>query len=660
MQLTFSPALGEQTFLKVAPAASERPAAQSILFRATFDSRESLLKAQADGVKIELWSDVPAGGRSLGEWGASQFSTLAAQPESDGTPIFSLRDTEEEEDPQREHSLYVHLRLPHIDHVGARFSFTYRLVYPSGDVKWLGEYGRNGELVIERGLPGVNLREGWNIAEDGTYRTHAFPGERVLGHLEDPDDWVCWSWRPSDLPTFTRARKGSEGLAIVLSPRTYTRQVNVIRPLVFVASHSATLKITQEGRIVLHSSSPFARVSFSVLEHSRDLLEGVAALCDGEVCTFDDVSAVISCRSLEAKLPLHIIVLPMSDNLDGRTTVPLRPRDFPREVHEWDGLVLVSSDLSSVELFPTFAMDRLGLVGRSGCELIATPAHKASAGERTAHVALLTPYKDASVKVEQSVAHTLPTPPPSPPRSSTATPTSGESRQSRTPTPTPARPSMPTESQGRSREIARPRRPASSALIPYRSPHFIRRYLHMVINVAFWFWSVFVRALATRLVGESVTRRISGFLGLALMKTAPPATPKVVSPEKPTSETIQAEPRETTPEPSNSGDAVSESNGAHIPDVSAPSPQYATMETTPVAPEVQPLPRIVFSANVSPSGSTGPIVLVQATATINKFKATVDGKSIPTLDVSLLDGGIQRLTFGTLETGGNFELSFDI
>lgn len=195
MQLTFSPALQEQTVLKAAPSASGSPAVtQSVLFKATFDSRESFLKAQADKVKVELWSDIPVAGRSLGHWGASQFEVL----ESSGAQVEETHrfSAGEEEGPQ-ENTLYVHLRVPLNEYIGSRFAFTYRLVHPSGQVEWLGKFGRNGEILIEQGLPGVDLREGWNIAEDGTYRTHAFPGERVLGNLTDPEAWACWSWNPS-------------------------------------------------------------------------------------------------------------------------------------------------------------------------------------------------------------------------------------------------------------------------------------------------------------------------------------------------------------------------------------------------------------------------------------------------------------------------------
>ncbi|KAI0823020.1 hypothetical protein BC628DRAFT_1454357 [Trametes gibbosa] len=576
MRLTFSPALGEQTILKVAPAASARPAAQSILFRATFDSRESLLQAHADGVRVELWSDIPAGGRSLGEWGSSQFRSLEPKGvPAGGAPTFSLSD--EEDELVRDASLHVHFRVPLDYHVGTRFSFTYRLVYPSGKVEWLGEFGRNGEIVIEQGLPGVDLREGWNIAEDGTYRTHAFPGERVLGHLTDPGAWVCWSWKPFSLPTFTRAPEASEGLAMVLSPRSYTREVNVPRPLVFVASHSTTLKITEEGRIVLHSSSPFARVSFSVLEHSRELLDGVTA--------FDDALAVISCRAHDAQLPVHLIVLPMVDYIGAA---------------EWKGVVLSSLALETVEVLLEYpsANGCLAIVGSSGCELLISPIQNVSAEESTIRLSLLTPHKDVSVKIDVPVAHTLPTPP-SPPCSHSATPIAEDSghqqprlslRLHLRPHPYPAR----------RREEAPA--PAVSRPPPFarRSPHIIRRYIHMVINVVFWFWSAFVRALATRVVGESVARRISGLIGLALVKTAPPASPKPARPPEAAEKVAATE-------------------------VVAPAPQYAAGLSPEVLVADMP-PRCVFSCTIPFQASGDVVGVLHMNAAVGEPRASLDGR----------------------------------
>ncbi|KAH9853125.1 hypothetical protein C2E23DRAFT_823358 [Lenzites betulinus] len=649
MPLTFSPALGEETILKVAPAASTRPAAQSILFRATFDSRAALLKAQADGVKVELWSDIPAGGRSLGEWGASRFGSIdpkGVQSEDEGV--------------EEDSSLYIHLRVPLDYHVGTRFSFTYRLVHPSGEVEWLGEFGRNGEIVVEQGLPGVDLREGWNIAEDGTYRTHAFPGERVLGHLTDPDAWVCWSWMAVSLPVFAQTPAGSEGLAMILSPKSYTREVNVPRPLVFVASHSTKLKITEEGRIVLHSSGPFARVSFSVLEHSRELLDGIAALGNGEVVTFDDVLAVISCRPPDAVLPIHLVVLPMVDSIGEHPTVPLQRHNLPKESAEWKGAVLSSTDSQTVEVLHSEHLsedDCLVLIGSSGCELLVSPIQNISADGNTARLALLTPHRDVSIRADRPLSHSLLTPPPSPPSSHSPTPVVEEQPRPRTPSPSPPPPTSAPAPRETPRRTPRSRRAASSALIPRRSPHVLRRYLHMLINVVFWFWSVFVRALAVRVVGEGVARRISGFIGLALVKTAPPTTPKA-PPRDRVEERDLVEDTAAADSKSDSRDSAEVPVEVAVPEVAVPTPQYAA-EIQPKVMVTDAASCMVFACTIPPQESEDVVVLLQTNVGAREPRVTLDGEPVSLSAARALKDGLSLFRIGGAVEGGQLEITFE-
>ncbi|KAI0336093.1 hypothetical protein GY45DRAFT_1316156 [Cubamyces sp. BRFM 1775] len=665
MQLTFSPALGEQTVLKVAPVASGRPASQSVLFKATFNDRETLLKARADGVKVEVWSDIPVDGRSYGEWGALPFRELEATSVPHGAPCFSLASDAQDEDDgaHRENSLYVHVRAPFHEHIRAHFHFTYRLVYPSGEVKWLGEFGRNGELVIEQGLPGVDLREGWNISDDGTYRTHAFPGDRVLGYLTDPRAWSCWSWQSSSLPKFTGASEASEGLAMVLPPRPYAREVNVLRPLVFVASHSTSLKITEQGQIILHSSSPFARVSFSVLEHSRDLLEGIVSLCGGEVAAFDDDAAVLACCVPGAELPMHLVILPMIDNLDGRSVFPLKASALPKAVAEWDGMVLSSPDMQTVKFVPGAVpqKDVVAWVGAAGGELIVSPAREAVVGPRTCHVALLTPHQGLLAEIDRSVAQTLPTPPPSPPPSSA---------QSRTPADPPQepRPVTPRDPVSRSsprpagarekrRALSRPPRSRSTALIPYESPRLFRRYLHMVLNVVFWFWSVFVRSLTVRLVGESMARRVSGLLGLALLKTAYPAPPKA-SNGLPRPEEDARDVREDASDTSSQGSnaAAQEAEEPDTPPVSTPLPRHS-VNKSPEAHDNQLPSRLTLSVGIL---SEAPVIALRGIDTLKDTRATIDGKSISSPSVISPAGGVQLLKFGAIEDGKHLEVLINL
>ena len=91
-------------------------------------------------------------------------------------------------------AVYLHLRGPFQDRVGLQFSFTYRLKFPSGRVEWLGEYGSNGLVTVQRGLPGIDLAGRWDAQEDGTYRI-APSRSCELARLETPEDWTCWVWR---------------------------------------------------------------------------------------------------------------------------------------------------------------------------------------------------------------------------------------------------------------------------------------------------------------------------------------------------------------------------------------------------------------------------------------------------------------------------------
>ena len=161
MHLTFSPALGQTTTVKIAPSsACDAGQTQTIVFKATFESRETYRQARKDRVKVELWTDFPVPGRVQGEWGPIAFEyppdDVETLPTESSSRTFSLRP---EDEPGLNTAVYLHLRGPFQDRVGLQFSFTYRLKFPSGRVEWLGDYGSNGLVTIQRGLPGIDLAD---------------------------------------------------------------------------------------------------------------------------------------------------------------------------------------------------------------------------------------------------------------------------------------------------------------------------------------------------------------------------------------------------------------------------------------------------------------------------------------------------------------------
>lgn len=194
MQLTFSPALGHSITLKV--PSSHAPS--TIHFKVAFDSDESFLRARSDGVKVELWTDLPVQGRCNGEWGALQFTEWPAKQEDKleglGIQCSLLGDTDEELGTREENTLYVQIQAPLQRHVGSQYSFTYRLVYPSGHVYWLGTHDSNGRLVVEQGIPGCSIADEWEIGDDGKYQLSCSPISSRVVHLETPTDWSIWLW----------------------------------------------------------------------------------------------------------------------------------------------------------------------------------------------------------------------------------------------------------------------------------------------------------------------------------------------------------------------------------------------------------------------------------------------------------------------------------
>ena len=72
MQLVFQPPLGHTTTLKVPPSPSHLTPDSSVTFKATVGSGD--LEVLSEGVRVELWTDLPMPGRPRGEWGAVEFT----------------------------------------------------------------------------------------------------------------------------------------------------------------------------------------------------------------------------------------------------------------------------------------------------------------------------------------------------------------------------------------------------------------------------------------------------------------------------------------------------------------------------------------------------------------------------------------------------------
>lgn len=142
MDIVFNPSIGDSVQLETSFSSQTAP----LRFTAELTAHDHNELVQSCA-RIQLWSDIPHIGQSLsdGEWGALDL-THQAQEETSSYKV-SLGSTHVSEE-KVTWLLEVVAVLPM--HRIPRFSFTYRIVYPSGDIKWLGAFGQNGSLSFER------------------------------------------------------------------------------------------------------------------------------------------------------------------------------------------------------------------------------------------------------------------------------------------------------------------------------------------------------------------------------------------------------------------------------------------------------------------------------------------------------------------------------
>lgn len=691
MQLTFSPPLGYTTTLRIppirqAPASNNAPAGQTIRFKATFDSRVSLLKAETDGVKVELWTDLPVHGRARGEWGAVQFTQSdldSGSQESLSSSSSTLFLTGADAAMRKENVLHLSLYISLQDQIGSRFQFTYRLVYPSGRVIWLGTHDSNGVFTVERGLPGIRLSETWHVGKDGKYHLAAATDGDLI-HIEEPDQWTIWTWKS---PRYVRSqwtlshcskcyslpvqfdRTAAVVRAIVLVPHASLRDGATPVPIVLAAKGSSSLRLTPDGTVsqASHSSdSDTEQAALGPLEYSLDLLVEVASVCNGVVQAHDS-SITIASQLSEGIFPVQLFVLPaMAVGSRSIHALDLRSVIAPPPSGEF---LLFSPDTRGVNVSkPSSPLGTLrDHVGSSGGEVLVSPIHVVHDNDNVWQVALFAPHKDATARIESaSVKQHLPTPPPSPPVPVASVPNS-EARQRSAQTEIGGQHNESPTPPGRSVQPRRSsdRRTLSLALTRNLPVRLLRAYLHTLFNLIFWFWNVFLRALVVRFVGEGIPRRISNLFGLALSMTARSRSPtrredrlrherRMLDPSPSRRNGCKATPVET------SGNARMTAPPVSSHDLPAPRAQHPSSTPDEQGASSCTPSRLVFSAELT-QGHAAPFVICRGYGPISNARATLNGKALPTPSIlPAKDDAHVLLEFPDLPLDGRLEVSWDL
>ncbi|KIK71329.1 hypothetical protein GYMLUDRAFT_66538 [Collybiopsis luxurians FD-317 M1] len=205
-----------------------------------------------DGMKVQLWSDIPATHRSEGEWGEMDLHDPAVGfSDSLGSHISLVAP----QDHAQANLLSVICSVPFSGNTHKQFFFTYRLVYPSGEVKWLGQFGRNGSVHIEsapKDHSGLVLDERWETNLTPFVwnpRSGQIEGEYVA-QISQPRDWDIWSIG-KDSP-FGYSRDGASLLFLV--PCVRPNAIYCPSTVILSASPGIYISVDSSGKICASGS----------------------------------------------------------------------------------------------------------------------------------------------------------------------------------------------------------------------------------------------------------------------------------------------------------------------------------------------------------------------------------------------------------------------
>lgn len=196
--MTFVPPLQSTTRVSTPPAAEANVV--RVILRARVSAEDFAERVKRDGARIQAWTVTRTDGQDAGPWGAQDFEEARIDEtplEHDGT---SLRLSSAEDLTPAVHreggkELRATFLLPNT--ARTTFHFTYRLVYPSGNVHWFGNDSDNGCLEIVPGGGFFTEVGSWSEKDSGL-RTLASDasnvGDIVVGKVDvEHYDWTCWA-----------------------------------------------------------------------------------------------------------------------------------------------------------------------------------------------------------------------------------------------------------------------------------------------------------------------------------------------------------------------------------------------------------------------------------------------------------------------------------
>ncbi|KAJ3797828.1 hypothetical protein GGU11DRAFT_45798 [Lentinula aff. detonsa] len=264
MAISFIPAIDEVVRIAL-PEWHTTGSTVELRFSAVLGDEE-FQQYKEHGMKVQVWSDISLGGKNEGEWGEIDLhevpSVLGSSNDSQAKISLGLDDRVD----KPENLLSVICSVPFAR--SSHYSFTYRVVYSSGEIKWLGQFGRNGTVHIDatsKNTSGIVFEEG--LVEKTAPFVWSTRGKQVedllIAEVAHPEDWSIWAVGKNSL--FKGPAASASLVFLVPRFRSYARYCP--KTIILTASPAISISVSAFGRVQVTGSG-------SLLLHTFDPDQG--------------------------------------------------------------------------------------------------------------------------------------------------------------------------------------------------------------------------------------------------------------------------------------------------------------------------------------------------------------------------------------------------
>lgn len=497
VNIAFTPALGDAIQVPISDCCDELDTV-AVRFAAVLGYQEYRQVVEGH-LKVQVWSDIaspdvqgwraydfevpPGSASQQDKEGPGSSGAVSATGISDNRVVLRPAGTSSSSGERRSSHDDGSQRLEASVRVSVRnarnFSFTYRVVYSSGDIEWLGTYGHNGYAeVIRENLKGLNLSKGWSEAGriftlDGTNDSPV-----TIAAFDNVEEYDIWAF-PRGLSSLDRSSEGEDAELLLAIPRqfgVYTRNPSyVIHASPGAVMHLDTsaevgsLQAYGSGNIMVHACYDLSRLQS--LLHLRPLQYG--GRVELKVLPEDDGSApclvVSSSSSSRGRTPIKVVLIPIAPTLH---EVEVRVGIDALAQGLGDQVALVSGTTTDVHFLSGPFVDQTCtfVVPKHGGEFLLSPVHDFGIEKDASdacQIAFLTPHSDVTQALEGLVV--LPTPPPSPQIQMLKKPQVSFSKRAELIPTTPPTSHHPQQSATPARELRKRRQASSVRAIPTSS-----------------------------------------------------------------------------------------------------------------------------------------------------------------------------------------------